>query len=406
MATDAAALPHERRAVLLISSAHAVSHLYALMLIPLFPLLKTQLDVGFVQLGLAITIFNVVSVLTQTPAGVLVDRIGARKLLVAGLLLGGLAFALFAAVPTFPMLILATVLLGLANSVYHPADYEMLSATVAPSRAGRAFSYHTFSGYVGFAVAPPLMLWLSTSFGLSAALGAGALIGAVVALPLLFAGDLDARAPLITVSDAAPVNLRALLTPAILSLTFFFVFLSLSTSGIQNFSIPALMSLHGLSQALANAALTAFLVGVAFGVLGGGLIADKTARHEDVAAAGYVACAAMTFAIGAFNAGTVVTVGLMGAAGFCSGLIMPSRDMLVRKAAPAGAVGRTFGIVTTGLNIGGTIGPLAFGWLMDRGLPRDIYFAAAVLMLVTAFVPLLSTWMRRRSSPPMRAARV
>ena len=46
-------------------------------------------------------------------------------------------------------------------------------------------------------------------------------------------------------------------------------------------------------------------------------------------------------------------------------MIMPSRDMLVRAAAPPGAMGRAFGIVTTGFSIGGTVGPMLFGWIMD-----------------------------------------
>ena len=56
-------------------------------------------------------------------------------------------------------------------------------------------------------------------------------------------------------------------------------------------------------------------------------------------------------------------------------MIQPSRDMLVRRAAPPGTAGRVFGIVTTGFNIGGIIGPLLFGWLMDHGSPRWVFGA-------------------------------
>ena len=56
----------------------------------------------------------------------------------------------------------------------------------------------------------------------------------------------------------------------------------------------------------------------------------------------------------------------MALAGFLSGVIAPSRDMLVRAAAPAGTAGRAFGIVSTGFNIGGIASPLLFGWIMDQ----------------------------------------
>jgi len=53
----------------------------------------------------------------------------------------------------YSWLIASAVLLGLANSVYHPADYAILSAHMDAARMGRAFSIHTFAGYVGGAVA-------------------------------------------------------------------------------------------------------------------------------------------------------------------------------------------------------------------------------------------------------------
>lgn len=375
----------ERRAVWLISSAHLIAHFYALAVIPLFPLLKMRLGVSFVQLGLALTVYNLVSVLAQTPVGFLVDRIGSRKLLVGALLLGGAAFTSFAFIPTYGWLLVVMAFVGLANAVYHPADYDLLNAAVAPERVGRAFSYHTFTGYIGFGIAPPLMIWTATAFGLSTAFIIAGVMGIVVALPLVFATQLDRRPSVVHVEANAPAKLtfKQLLTPSIVSLTVFFIMLNLSTSGIQSFSIVALNAMYHIPLGLASAGLTAFLVGIALGVLGGGVVADKTEKHAEVAIVGFLCCAIVTIAIGTFNLGGYAIAALLGLAGFCSGLIMPSRDMLVRRAAPPGAMGRTFGIVTTGFNIGGTVGPMLYGFMMDRGQPRDIYYAGAAFMLVT-----------------------
>ena len=379
------ALAIERRSVWFISSAHLIAHFYALAVIPLFPLLKMRLGVSFVQLGLALTVYNLVSVLAQTPAGFLVDHVGSRKLLIGALVLGGLAFTSFALMPTYPWLLVVMAFVGLANAVYHPADYDLLNVAVAPVRVGRAFSYHTFSGYLGFGIAPPLMIWTATAFGMSTAFVVAGILGIVVAIPLVFATQLDRRPSVAHLEAAAPakLGLRQLLTPSILSLTVFFIFLNLSTSGIQSFSIVALNAIYHISLGIASVGLTAFLVGIALGVLGGGIIADKTVKHAEVAIVGFLCCALVTIAIGTFNLGGYAIAALLGLAGFFSGLIMPSRDMLVRKAAPPGAMGRTFGIVTTGFNIGGTIGPMLYGFLMDSGQPRDIYYVGAAFMLVT-----------------------
>src|SRR6516165_9576303 len=74
-----------------ISIAHWVSHFHLLVLPMLFPFLKTQLGVGYIELGFALTVFAVVSGLTQPPLGYIVDHVGARKILLSGLCLGGVS---------------------------------------------------------------------------------------------------------------------------------------------------------------------------------------------------------------------------------------------------------------------------------------------------------------------------
>ena len=380
-----------------ISTAHWVSHFHLMVLPMLFPFLKEQLGVGYIELGFSLTVFAVISGLTQAPMGYLADHIGARKILLAGLTLGGFALIMLALHLSYPVLIASAVLLGLANSVYHPADYAILSAHIDEARMGRAFSIHTFAGFLGGAVAPAIVAALvAMSGGYGALIAAGA-VGPVVALLLVVVGIPDASAADRKV-DGVKAPQQSIITPAIIVLTMFFMLLSLSNAGIGNFGVVALMSGYGSSYSAANIALTAFLGFSAIGVLAGGFLADRTRRHGQVAAVCFAVNAAIVFVIAAINLPSLPLMAAMTTAGFLGGVIAPSRDMLVRDAAPPGAAGRAFGIVTTGFTLGGIVSPLLFGWIMDRNWPQWVFGASVVFMILTVLLALVTDRSPRASS--------
>jgi MFS family permease len=372
-----------------ISTAHWVSHFHLLVLPMLFPFLKEQLGVGYIELGFALTVFAVISGLTQAPMGYLADHIGARKVLLMGLSLGGFALIMLGLHLSYPWLIASAVLLGLANSVYHPANYAILSAHMDEARMGRAFSIHTFAGFLGGAVAPAIVAALVATTGGHGALIVAGSVGPLVALLLIVVGIPDASAADRRIAGAR-ASRQSIVTPALIVLTIFFMLLSLSNAGIGNFGIVALMSGYGASYSTANIALTAFLGFSAIGVLAGGFLADRTRRHGQVAAVCFAVNAVIVFVIATITLPSPLLTAAMAAAGFLGGVIAPSRDMLVRNAAPAGAAGRAFGIVSTGFNLGGIVSPLLFGWIMDQNLPHWVFGASVVFMILTVLLALVT----------------
>src|SRR2546423_8786831 len=219
------------RTLVLISAAHWVSHFHLMVLPMLFPFLKTQLGVGYIELGFALTVFAVVSGMTQAPMGYLADHVGARKVLLIGLTVGGLALIMLGLNLSYPWLIASAVLLGLANSVYHPADYAILSAHMDEARMGRAFSVHTFAGFLGGAVAPAIVSALVTFAGGHGALILAGAVGPLVALLLIVIGIPEAGAAARQVEGIHP-NKQSIITPTLMVLTAFFMLLALSNAGI------------------------------------------------------------------------------------------------------------------------------------------------------------------------------
>jgi MFS family permease len=360
--------------------------------------LKQQLGVGYIELGFALTVFGVVSGLTQAPIGYLADHYGARKVLLIGLCLGGFALVLLGLHLSYASLVVCAALLGLANSVYHPADYAILAAHMDEARMGRAFSVHTFAGFLGGAVAPAIMAALVATVGGFGALIAAGAVGPAVALLLVAMNLPDARAAARKHGDDTPKP--NVLTPAIIVLTIFFMLLGLSNAGINNFGVVALMNGYGTAFGTANLALTCFLGASAVGVLAGGFLADRTERHGQVAAACFAINAAIVAVIAAVALPAPLLITLMTLAGFLGGVIAPSRDMLVRNAAPAGAAGRAFGIVSTGFNFSGILAPLLYGFIMDQHMPQWVFGASVAFMLMTVLLALVTDRKSQRPAEP------
>jgi FSR family fosmidomycin resistance protein-like MFS transporter len=374
------------RVVGAVSAAHFVSHYYIILLAPLLPFVRADYGVSYTEIGLAFVAFNIVTGTLQTPAGFLVDRLGARVLLIAGLLTGASAFILVGLVDSFWVLVAMFAVAGLGNTVYHPANYALLSHQVPADRIGQAFSVHTFAGMLGSAVAPATLLMMQSAWGWRGAfIGAGVLGFAAAAIVLAihdYSTEPATAVPARGGTDKAGASWRLLLSAPILLNLVFFALLAVISGGIYNYSVVALGALYGTPVTTATAALSGNLLWSAIGVLIGGFVVSRTARHNIVAAIGLAAIALFTALIAEIDLGAVALIAVMSLSGFFSGVIMPSRDMIVRAITPPGSFGKVFGFVTTGFNIGGIVAPLIFGAIMDHGSPRLVFLAVAAFSLI------------------------
>jgi len=381
--TARASLRSDVRVIGLIGVAHFFSHFFQLTLPPLFPLLKSVLGVPYVALGLAMSVFYAASGIGQTLSGFLVDRIGAHRVLLSGLALFASAIALAGSVSSYWMLLPVALLAGLGNSVFHPADYSILNASVDPRRIGRGYSVHAISGNLGWAVAPTVIFGLTAHFGWRAALVTVGSLGLAMVVVLATQRAAFVQSRYDTRGTGPVAELRLLLSAPILSAFAYFAFIATALIGVQTFGVTGLMRIYDTPLALATGALTAFLLGSAAGILAGGFLADRTRRHDIVAVGGLVIAAGfmMLLATGALAPSLLPVI--LALTGLCHGATGPSRDMLVRAATPPGASGKVFGFVYSGLDLGSCLTPLAFGWLLDHGDPRMLFIAVAILMLMT-----------------------
>jgi len=410
--TAAPALRSDVKVTGLVCIAHLMSHFYALVAPPIFFLMRDEFGIGYAALGLATTMFYVASGFLQTPAGFLVDRLGGKMVLVGGLALISVGTMLIGFAPTYPFLVAAFMIAGAGNSVFHPADMAILNARIAPVRLGHAFSMHAVSGNLGWVAAPAFSVAIATAFGWRMAMIAAGGIGLAVALlialhPALGDAGHRAAAPRHAAAPGASSqvrkglgsDLRLLISLPVLTCFSFFVFSSMTTVGMQTFSIPAMADLYGVPVVVATGTLTGYLVGAVVGTLAGGFIASRTHRHDAAAIAAILIAMVFVLVLASGTLPQIMLLVAMVIAGFFVGTVNPSRDIIIRDVTPAHARGKVYGFVYSGIDLGSSIGPPLIGWLLDTGHPRLVFLASSGSLLLCA-ATMFALGRRRQATNP------
>ncbi len=395
-AASPAAVPTFRQdasVISIVGFTHGTSHFFHFMLPPLFPWLMRDFGLSFTQVGALMSVFFVVSGIGQALAGFLVDRVGALRVLYGGMGLLALSGLALSVATSFPMLAAAAAIAGLGNSVFHPADFTVLNRRVSVGRLGHAFSVHGLSGNLGWAAGPVFMIAIAETLGWRAAGVGAALVGAGALGFLFYNRKLLAEAVITVEKPPRDAGTFAFLGMGVVWMCFAFFLLSvMAFGGLQNFAPPIFERTYGVSFAFATSALTAYLLGSAAGMATGGFFASKGTHQDRLVALSLATAAAcaLTLASGAVPGWSIVA--LMGLMGFGAGFSGPSRDILVRRAATstfgAGAYGRVYGFVYSGIDTGLAIAPLVFGPMMDAGRFLHVLWGVAAIQTLAILAAL------------------
>jgi MFS family permease len=382
------------RVVSLISLAHGSSHFFHLILPAMFPWLKAEFGFNYAELGLLMTIFFVVSCIVQAASGFLVDRIGARPVLLAGVGLLALAALVYSQSNGYAMLVLGAVIAGCGNGIFHPVDYTLINHKISPPNLPYAYSIHGVTGYIGWAAAPAFMVAVTTIVDWRVAFLSAAVLEALI-LATLWASrtrlvdDVKARRDeseanhVASNPGGAPMSTFGFLKLPVVWLCWIFFFFSMAaTTGLQSFSPTALFKIYDIAVSSGNYYLTLMSLGGAGGMLLGAYLATKLKVPERI----ITMCFTVNIVMGLLLATGLVPIELIVIAfiviGLGLGIAAPSRDLMIRSATPSGSSGRVYGIVYSGIDLGAALSPLIFGIFLDIGLPKLLFVGVALLQLM------------------------
>ena len=372
------------RVISVIGLCHFFSHFYQFVLPPLSILVHQAEGYSLESLALLVSVFYAASFILQVPVGFFVDRFGARGILIGGTAVLASCTLLYGVYTSYPALVILSIIAGAANSVYHPADYSILSASVNKEKLGRAFGTHNFAGFAGYATAPILVAWLGSIWGWqNAAIITGGSGLVFVVFVIFLSRDFEDSSHRRR-ADANSTSLiqdgKMLLKAPLLLFLLFFTLLSAGQLGAQWFADDVLNLGHGIPVVEGNSYVSVFVIGIALGILGGGIAADKSKDHIRLAVMAFAACGLGTVLMGFVPPDAFILYPLFVITGFLFGFGFASRDMLVRSLAPAGASGAVFGFVFSGLDIGAAIIPLVYGYFLGVGLEFYVFYLGGVLI--------------------------
>jgi MFS family permease len=391
--SSAAPLRQDATVIGLVGLAHASSHFSHLILPLMFPVFMKEFGLNFSQVGLLMTVFFVVSGVGQACAGFVVDRLGARPLLFAAMVIFVLTCLAASMVNGYAGLIAVATLAGAGNATFHPVDFTILNQRVSQPRLGYAFSAHGLTGNLGWAAAPAFMAGITAGFGWRNAYVAAALMYVLILILLVLQRD-KLNTQVVHKPHVADPSVKTEHAMAFMKLPVvwwcfaFFLLSTMTLAVVQGFAVSILKAMYGVDFEAATMTITAYMLAGAVGVFVGGFVAARNVNSDRVVALCMAVGAILLALCGTGWLGSQAAMVILASTGFAIGIGNPSRDMMIKKATPKGATGRVYGLVYSGLDTGFAISPLLFGALMDHGHYGATLLGAAVVLMLSVVVAL------------------
>lgn len=386
------------KVMLIVGAAHAMSHFCQFILPRLSDWVTKGVGISVTQLSIVIAVFYVVSCIVQASSGFLVDKKGGRPVLFLGLTFIVMGLTGYAISVNYWMLLASAVILGAGNGVFHPADYTLFNGLVTPKRISYAYSVHGLTGNLGWAIAPVFVVGIASSTGGNwrLAMACSALLVAVVLVVALSQRKLldkqydqeelfetqkkTQQVPVSNVPEPSPFAFLKL--PVIWLCMLFFFFYAVSNGAILLYSPQAVQGLYGMNAVSSAACVTVFMVASAFGMAYGGYLAVDPSRCEKIVAGTFGVSAILALMMAFLPLAVWMVPVLFALMGFFSGIAGPSRDLIVKRATPAGASGRVFGVVYAGLDIGQSVAPLLYGYLINQKQYAGLFITLAIVQII------------------------
>jgi predicted MFS family arabinose efflux permease len=347
------------------------------------PQVKDAFSVGDVGAGVAVTVIWAAYGVMQAPAGLLIDRLGERRLLTGSLLLTAASVVLLGAAPAFLAFLFGCGIFGLAGGLYGPARGTALSRTFSDNDS-TAIGATLAAGSIGSAVLPLIAGTLVGTYSWRLLIGGLlpplAMTGLLVwrTVPETGGGAARASPGQLTSDVLEAIKIRGVVIAVTAATLMVFAF-----QGLSGFFVTYLVSIKELDQATAAVAFSLLFVGAAISQVVSGGLADRFGDRPVLVGV------------------TVLNVPLLVSMPFVDGLIPiavlsflvgtrmgipPVSNAYIIAVLPDSVTGTAWGTLRTVFFTVGATGSTVVGAMADADLFDESFFVLAAITTVSALL--------------------
>ena len=352
--------------------------------LPLLSPFAVSLGAGATLVGVILGAYSLVNMVGNVVAGPVIDRVGRRVTLVAGMLVAGCAVAAYALVTTPWQLFGLRLAHGAGGAILIPAAYAYVGDRSVRGSVGRSMGYAGAAVALAALIGPALGGMGRDAFGIRPVfLGIGALLVATAVSAIWLVHDGTGAAPFngpAAKVAAVPPRVRAAIGDPDLRYAYLSVFSLSFTMGVLAYTFPLTMQGAGFSAARTGSFFSIFsAAAILVLVLPTNRLSDRFGRGPLVTVGSVAIALALAFLTFSRSVASLTAVMALYGAGY--GTVFPSACAIVVDRTAASNRGTAFGIFYASFSLGVTIGPVAAGLATGAGL-NAYWLPVGVLVIV------------------------